>query len=365
MGDGGQRLQPEGLQRFLQLKPDAIAAVTERLYDAHGSVYAQFGPHGRAACRQDLSFHLEFLQGVLEFGIMQPMVDYLVWLGSVLEARAVSSSHLALSLDWLGEFFVAKMDAVDGGAIASALRGAREGFESAVELPIVAPLLSKPWVEMDGFEAALMAGHQSEALAVVNRCIDAGHSVVDVGMNVIQPALYEIGEKWQLNQISVAQEHLATAIAHAVMTVGLLRSTVSPMNGKRVLLACVQGNNHAVGARMVCDAFQLDGWDVQFLGADTPTSALVRHAAEWQPDVIGLSVSLPQQLAAAKDAIARLSERLGTTRPPVILGGLVINRFSHLAEMVGADAHSSDPLEAVAYARRLVGLGGPVALVSA
>ncbi len=365
MGDGGQRLQPDGLQRFLQLKPDAIDAVTERLYDAHGSVYAQFGPHGRAACRQDLSFHLEFLQGVLEFGFMQPMVDYLVWLDSVLEARAIPSSHLGLSLDWLGTLFVEKMDAVDGAVVAAALRRARQEFESAAELPIVAPMRSKPWVEMDGFEAALIAGHQREALAVVNHCIDEGHSVVDIGMNVIQPALYEIGAKWQASRISIAQEHLATAIAHSVMTAGLLRSPVSPMNGKRVLLACVQGNNHSVGAQMVGDAFQLDGWDVQFLGANMPTAALVNHAAEWKPDVIGLSVSFPQQLAATKDFIARMGERLGTARPRVILGGLAINRYPYLAKMVGADTYSSDPREAVAQARQLVGIGGHVALVSA
>lgn len=365
MDIGAQLLRPEGLRRFRSLESDAIAAVTDQLYDAHGSVYAQFGPRGREACHDDLAFHLEFLRPVLEFGLMQQMVDYLVWLGSVLETRAVPSSHLALSLDWLGEFFAAKMDPVDGAMVAAALRGAREGFESAAELPVVAPMPRKPWVETEAFEAALLAGRQHEALAVVNRCIDAGHSLVDVETNVIQPAFYEIGKKWQLNQISVAQEHLATAIAHSVMTIGLLRSPVPPMHGKRMLLACVQGNNHAVGARMVCDAFQLAGWDVQFLGSDTPTSALVGHAIEWKPDLIGLSVSFPQQLPAAKDVIARLRERLGSLRPPVLLGGLAINRFTHLAEMVGADAHSPDPQEAVAYANRSVGLGGTGALVSA
>ncbi len=365
MDAGAQLLRPEGLQRFRSLESDAIAAVTDQLYNEHGSVYAQFGPRGREACRDDLAFHLEFLRPVLEFGLMQQMVDYLVWLGSVLESRAVPSSHLALSLDWLGEFFAAKMDAVDGAIVATALRGTRNGFESAAELPVVAPMTRKPLAETEAFEAALLAGRQHEALAIVNQCVDDGHGLVDVEMNVIQPALYQIGNKWQLNQISVAQEHLATAIAHSVMAVGLLRSPVPPLNGKRMLLACVQGNNHAVGARMVCDAFQLAGWDVQYLGADTPTSALVRHAVEWKPDLIGLSVSFPQQLPAAKDVIARLRESLGTTRPPVILGGLAINRFTHLAEMVGADGYRPDPQEAVAYANRSIGLGGPGALVSA
>lgn len=365
MNAGVQPLRSEGLQRFRSLQPDAIAAVTERLYDAHGSLYAQFGQHGRDACHEDLAFHLEFLRPVLEFGLLQQMVDYLVWLGSVLQSRAIPSSHLAISLDWLGEFFAANMDLADGGMVAAALREAREGFESAADLPVVAPMRGKPWAQTEAFETALLTGLQHEALAVVNRCIDDGHNLIDIEMNVIQPALYEIGKKWQLNQISVAQEHLATAIVHSVMTLGLLRSPVSPTRGKRVLIACVQGNNHAVGARMVCDAFQLAGWDVQFLGADTPTAAIVRHATEWKPDLIGLSVSFPQQLPAAKDVIARLKERLGSTRPPVILGGLAINRFVYLAELVGADTYCPDPQDAVTYANRSVSPGGPSALVSA
>ena len=69
----------------------------------------------------------------------------------------------------------------------------------------------------------------------------------------------------------------------SVMTMGLLRSPPPAPIDRRVLLACVAGNHHAVGLRMVADAFQLAGWDVQYLGANVPTAALVRQAAEWNP----------------------------------------------------------------------------------
>ena len=99
------------------------------------------------------------------------------------------------------------------------------------------------------------------------------------------PSLYRIGEKWQANKVSVAQEHIASAIVQLAMTAGLLRSQPPPMVGKRVLLACVAANNHAIGLRMVSDAFQLAGWEVQYLGADVPTSALVGQVVEWKPDL--------------------------------------------------------------------------------
>ncbi len=113
--DGGQKvLSPADLEQFRSLQNAAITAVTERFYATHGSLYEKFGPQGRDACRQDLGFHLEFLRPVLEFGLLQPMVDYLCWLADVLAARAIPNEHLALSLDWLGEFFAENMSAADG-----------------------------------------------------------------------------------------------------------------------------------------------------------------------------------------------------------------------------------------------------------
>jgi methylmalonyl-CoA mutase cobalamin-binding domain/chain len=137
--------------------------------------------------------------------------------------------------------------------------------------------------------------------------------------------------------------------------VGLLRSPPAAMIGKRVLLACVAGNHHTVGLRMVADAFQLAGWDVQYLGADVPIAAIVRQVAEWKAHLVGLSVGFAQQLPTAKAVIAQLAEHFGSSRPAVIIGGLAINRFSRLADMVGADAFSPDALSAVVAATRIVG----------
>jgi MerR family transcriptional regulator, light-induced transcriptional regulator len=188
----------------------------------------------------------------------------------------------------------------------------------------------------------------------MDRCKDNGQSLVDVEFHVIRSALYSIGAKWQANQVTVA--HMATAIAQSVMTLGLLQSPLPALNGKRALLACVEGNHYAVGLRMVADAFQLAGWDVQFLGSNMPTSALVLQTMEWKPDLVGLSVSFAQQLRVVRDIVEKLKERLGSARPTVIIGGLAINRFDRLANLVGADAYGADARAAVVRAKQLIGV---------
>jgi methanogenic corrinoid protein MtbC1 len=353
----------EGLQRFQALQAHAVDAVTERFYVAHGATYARFGPRGREACREDLTFHLEFLRPVLEFGVLQPMVDYLVWVGSILAARAIPVEHLALSLDWLGEFFAERMGAANGATVAAALKAAKTEFLATDEAFAAPSLLTEPCPEMTTFEAALIAGRQHEALATTNRFLDDGHSLVDLERQVMLPSLHRIGKKWQANKVSVAQEHMATAIVQLAMTAGLLRSQSPPMIGKRVLLACVAGNNHAIGLRMVSDAFQLAGWEVQYLGSDVPTSALVEQVIEWKPDLVGLSASFAHQLRVVKEVIAHFDKRLGSARPAVIIGGLAINSFDQLARAMGADACCADVPAAVAYANQLL-IGGRRAVVS-
>lgn len=346
-------LGPEGLGRFQSLQPYAVSAVTARFLAAHAPAYQRFGPRAGDACREDLAFHLEFLRPVLEFGLLQPMIDYLRWLASVLAARAIPREHLALSLDWLGEYYTAHLDTTDGEVVTEALQAARSAFLASAAAP-PAPPLPDPWPEAIAFEAALLLGSQREAVAVLDRCLDDQHSLVDTELHVIQPALYRIGEQWQANKVSVAQEHLATAIARSVMTAGLLRSLPPAPIGKKVLLACIEGNNHDIGLRMVADAFSLAGWDVQYLGANVPTPALLQQAVDWHPDLVGLSVSFPQQLRVVREVIAQLTERAGAARPPVIVGGLAINRFSQLAGVVGADACGADARSAVAEGQQLV-----------
>lgn len=351
-------LRAEGLQRFAALRSEAISAVTARFYQDHASLYAQFGAKGRQACAEDLGFHLEFLRPVLEFGLLSPMVDYLRWLAGVLATRDIPVEHLAQSLDWLADFFVDRMEPPDGQVVSGALHAAKSEFlEPNDVLPAIYAKLPAAWPTCETFEAALLAGDRRAAAAIIAHEMAQGRSLVEAELHVIQPAMYRIGLKWQNNQVSVAQEHLATAIAQSVMVEGLIRSEPGPRVAKKVLLACVEGNQHALGLQMVADAFELGGWEVNYLGANVPTASLVSHTSQWSPDLIGLSISFPHQLQAAKTAISRLQASLGDKRPPVIIGGLAINNFESLADRFGADGWSPDAAAAVIAADRLAGRG--------
>ena len=242
-----------------------------------------------------------------------------------------------------------------GAVVAGALRAACDAYRAAGTAPATAVVLDQSWPEAVPFHDALLAGKQRDASAVMNGCMDRGATLIEVERHLLQPALYRIGEGWHANVVSVAQEHLATAIVQSLMAVGLSRSTPAADNDRRVLLACVAGNHHSVGLQMVADAFHLSGWHVQFLGANVPERALLQQVLDFKPDLVGLSVTMESQLPALKRVLALLTERLGDARPPVMIGGMAINTVgAAVRRQVGADATAVGASAVVGAATALV-----------
>ena len=146
-------------------------------------------------------------------------------------------------------------------------------------------------------------------------------SVAEVHTRVITPSMYRIGELWKAGAITVADEHVATAIVHRVLASLYSSQTNGPLDMRvTVLLAAPAGEHHALGLRIVADLLELSGFHVLLLGADTPTDALVAAVAEHEPSLVGLSLTMPTGSSSLEEAMAAVSAVRPTT--PILLGGL-------------------------------------------
>lgn len=169
---------------------------------------------------------------------------------------------------------------------------------------------------------------------------------LDVAVNALQPALYEVGRLWQTQRIGVAEEHLATSTALHALTAAFVRARARTSNGRSAAFACVEGNLHDLGVRILADAFELAGWQAHALGASTPTRDLVAFVERTAPDLVGLSVALPEHVGSASRAIAELREALGSGAPAIVVGGLSAGRLAEEG-LVGADAVFADARQAL------------------
>jgi MerR family transcriptional regulator, light-induced transcriptional regulator len=206
---------------------------------------------------------------------------------------------------------------------------------------------------LNRYGALQLAGERASARTLLLRDgIASGLSVHDLYQGVLARAQYRVGELWQSNQITVAREHLATAVTQSL--VADLAATASRVTSNRVgvLVACVEGEQHDIGARMVADMLDLDGFSVRFLGADVPTGALLSMLREESPRLLVLSAAMTERVVALRTAVARVRQVHGAGLR-IFVGGQVMRWAADSVRALDVDLAANDALETLVAARRL------------
>ena len=165
----------------------------------------------------------------------------------------------------------------------------------------------------------LLQGNRKICLSIANEYIAQKHTYPELYEEIIRTSLYEVGRLWETKQISIATEHLATSITESILSELFGQIIVKERINRKVVVACVQNENHQVGAKMVADTFEMLGWDSFFLGNGIPDEDLVEFIHETRPDLIAISLSIYLNFSHFQ----RLLERLKLEFPDlqIIAGG--------------------------------------------
>ena len=165
----------------------------------------------------------------------------------------------------------------------------------------------------------LINGEKNECLAIVDSLLDRNAPIEIIYTQLFQRSLYQVGEYWENNRISVATEHMATAITENMMIRLQPRFFTTERTGKKAVIACVANEYHQVGAKMIADIFEMNGWDGFFIGANTPFPELVRFIESKKPDLIGISLSIYFNLQELKTTLENIRKHFPAI--PVLIGG--------------------------------------------
>lgn len=170
--------------------------------------------------------------------------------------------------------------------------------------------------------AALLRGDYRKCEGIVKNFLDQEIGLVVLYTDLFQRSLYEVGELWERNRITVAVEHLATAISERLLAIvypGVLSRSTGGGTVRKAVISCSVNEYHQVGARMVSDLMDLNGWNVHFLGANTPVEDLLEMIQSNRPDLLGLSLSIYFNLTNLHRVIQAV--RLDYPQLDIIVGG--------------------------------------------
>jgi methanogenic corrinoid protein MtbC1 len=198
---------------------------------------------------------------------------------------------------------------------------------------------------------ALLRRDARAARAVAAEAVAGGMELCDVYVDVLAPALHEVGHLWAVRRINVADEHFATTVTQGVLASLAPGERQPPTDGRLAVVCGTPDELHALGAQMVADLLERAGWEVLPLGAATPAADLVALVESECPDLVALSASTAGRLPG----VAEVLERLDAARPrPLIAvgGGLFTTEGAKLAAELGADLVVSDLRTFLAEVRR-------------
>jgi MerR family transcriptional regulator, light-induced transcriptional regulator len=304
---------------------------------------------------EDTRFHLDFLSSALWFEERLLLDDYLVWC-------KVLFANLNLPSEWIEGSLLCIADSLDDLLSEAESAVARAYIEGSLEVFRTASIKSTSFIHpgdplgdlAQRYLHAALRGERFDAVRIVLDAVEQGTPVRDIYTQVLQPTQREVGRLWQLNELSVAQEHHITSVTEAAMSRLSDKIYTGAKYDRGVVTACPGDEFHDLGIGMITDFFEMDRWRTHYLGANTPNASIVEAVRQTKADVLALSATMSCHVREIAEIIATLRADDTIAQTKVIVGGYPFEVAPDLWEHVGADGSAPDAEAAVRLAAELV-----------
>ncbi len=278
----------------------------------------------------------ELLRAVYEFHLYQNLPDEFSWYIATFSKRGFSEDFFTTMLKtWqIGIHSIIKPP--HSHELAAPLQWLQQHFlhiyaqsrETEVGLP----------EEMRLFVDLLLSKKRKDAANHMLLLLNQGVAIEKLYTDLLTTALREIGRRWQKNEISVVDVHVATDICRYIIMRLVDSIPIKTSLPHRALVTCVPGEEHEMGAEIVENFLEMKGWLIESMGHIAPEADIMKAIVDTNPDVVFLSVTLVANLPAAK-ALA-LKIRKHNSRAKIIIGGyaavLARNTLNNVCDFVAA-----------------------------
>jgi methylmalonyl-CoA mutase cobalamin-binding domain/chain len=125
---------------------------------------------------------------------------------------------------------------------------------------------------------------------------------------------------------------------------------MTPQTKGTAVIAAAQNDLHDIGARIVSDILEMEGWKVFFVGANTPNRELMKLIRDVRPDLLGISVVVPIHLLHVEELIRQIRSEATLHDIKIMVGGPAFFLSENLWRQIGADALVMNGTDASQYA---------------
>ncbi|MCM3747666.1 cobalamin-dependent protein [Paenibacillus pasadenensis] len=338
---------------------DRIAEEITRLqYERQPELSARFGEIGWIKTKQDTLYSLKYLAESIHLGSPLLFSSYMTWLRVLLQQYRVSTEDIYVNILCFQEVLMAELGSEYYETAEPHLEAALRQLSSD-EVRQHSHFQDSSMVdEVTAYTELLLEGRRAEASQLIMDLVDRGTPLQTIYLDIFQQSQYEIGRLWQTGRITVAQEHYCSAATQLIMSQLFPYLFTHSRKGRKLVSACVGGELHEIGLRMVTDIFELNGWDTYYVGANVPVGPLIAMLKEYKADVLAISCTMTYHVGLVRDLIADVRKDPECDNIRIVVGGFPFNIDRELWRSIGADGYGSNAEESVKVATELVRTDG-------
>ncbi|MBD3188894.1 hypothetical protein GF325_18855 [Candidatus Bathyarchaeota archaeon] len=337
---------------YLPLKTEESRKILDQCVKENTLMRERVNKLGWTQCIKEINYHLLHVMLSIDFKSIPLFRYYLKWSRNMIETRNEGTGCLIPCLEAIIAY------------LHKSLTAPEEKFASRLHA-ISREILKVPWMEPrtllegDAMEKAnqyleiLLHGTRSNALNFIMSLLNEKMQIKKIMLDIIQPVQMEIGRLWELNQITTAQEHYATAVSMAAIS-QFYPIILNDAETDKVLIAGTVGNEiHEIGIRMVADFFEMDGWNTYYLGSAVPIDAFIKEIKVRHGILVAISVTIPLHLYEVKTIISSIRKACPSVK--ILVGGFPLKVDKELWKKLDADGFALDAAASVKAGNQLVG----------
>lgn len=320
--------------------------------------YAALSPKVRQIISRDTRYNIDFLYTAYVLGDEKIMEDYAVWLYQLM-ASIFKDQDPALTAEYVVEHLGAIEKSVPEVVgpdkrekLCELLQRAQDCVHEAAKQPQEQkPLHLRYEAEIERYMDSLFQKNTRKTLFLIQEFIQKGIPLNDVYVEILAESMRRVGELWHTAKITVDTEHYCTSVTQTAMAQMYPMLFESERKDKTLLCACPGTELHEMGARMVADLFENDGWDSIYLGAAVPENAMLDAVRENHPDLVALSVTMPQHLIACQNLVEAIKREFPEIK--IAVGGKAFESTDSIWKKWPVDFYTTDARQLLARANEV------------
>lgn len=347
------QVTPEATAHYIKAKDVLLDEVNTQM-TAHPQIAALTGGNTMSMMQDNHRNHIDFMSTVFQFNSFELLVKTVPWVYRSYRAHGFSFDYFPLELESWKNAVKKYLDPAAAGEINAVYDWMLKHHNKMIELSAVLPDEDETFPELKDerkkFGACLLEADFRNGMKIAESILARENGQEALYLGVIKPVMYEIGRLWEQDKISTAEEHLATSMVGRILS-GLYAKLPIPLSDKgKAIVTAAPNEFHELGARILADMLEAAGWDVFFLGANTPADELIKLVGKTRPRFLAISLTMPFSIDKVAAIISKIKSDPDLEPVRILVGGSAFNADPHLWRQTGADAWAEDPPSAIRQA---------------